>query len=63
MTPSQVRDEIVAIQERVRNLETEVEKQKVASAGYIPICHELTESWEALERGLELTDEMAMGLS
>ncbi len=63
MTPGQIRDELGDIQERLRKLEDVVEKQKPVSAGYYPICHEMTEGWEALERAIDACDEMAMGVT
>ena len=63
MTPSEVRDELVTIQERLRKLEDAVERQKSANAGYYNVCHEITEGWDALERAIESCDEMAMGVT
>jgi hypothetical protein len=63
MTPSRLRDRLTAVQEELRSIEKDVEAQKAASVGYIPICHEIVESWEALERAISLTDEMGMGMS
>ncbi len=63
MTPSEVRDELVTIQERLRKLEDTVERQKSANVGYCDLCHEMTEGWDALERAIEFCDEMAMGVT
>ena len=63
MTPGEVREELTIIQERIQSLERIVEKQKSANPSYYPICHEVTEAWDALERAIELTDELAMGVS
>jgi hypothetical protein len=63
MTPGEVRDELADIQQRIRKVETTVEQQRSASAGYYPVCHELAEGWDALERAIEACDEMAMGVT
>lgn len=63
MTPGEVRDELVAIQASLRKLEGTIEKQKSASAAYYPICHDLTEAWDAIELAIETCDEMAMGVT
>ncbi len=62
-TPGEVRDELVAIQSRLRALEDTVEGQKPTNAGYWNVCHEITEGWDALERAIESCDEMAMGMT
>ena len=63
MTPSEVRNELVSIQERLRAVEDTVERQKSTNAGYWNVCHEITEGWDALERAIESCDEMAMGIT
>ena len=63
MTPSEIRDELVTLQERLRKVEDTVERQKSVNAGYHNVCHELTEGWEALDRAIENLDEMVMEVS
>ncbi len=59
MTPGEIRARIQTSQMEIRGLESHVERQKSASPLYSPICHELTEAWDSLERALALTDELA----
>lgn len=63
MTPGEVRDELVTIQERLRKLEDVVECQKSANVGYHEVCHEMTEGWEAMERAIDNLDEMLVSLA
>jgi hypothetical protein len=61
MTPSRIRDALALIQAQVRDLEERIEAQNSANPVYQPLCHELTESWDALERAAALADEVGVG--
>jgi len=63
MTPSQMRNELVSIQERMKHVEITADRQKQHRVGYTDVAFELTEAWEALERAIEGLDEMEMGMS
>jgi len=63
MTPSQIRDELVTIQERLKQIEVICDRQKQFRVGYCDVGFELVEAWEAVERAITGVDEMAMGMS
>jgi hypothetical protein len=63
MTPSQIRDELVTIQERLKQIEVICDRQKQHRIGYADVGFELVEAWEAVERAIAGVDEMAMGMS
>ena len=63
MTPSQMRNELAAIQERMKHVEEAAGRQKQHRVGYNDVSFELTEAWEAVDRAIESLDEMEMGMS
>ena len=63
MTPSEVRNELVAIQEKLRELENTIHRQKSANVVYHEVNHEMTEAWDALENAIEFLDEVVMGIT
>lgn len=63
LTPSQIRDELVAIQARMKEIEEQADRQKQHRVGYHDVAFELVEAWEAVDRAIESLDEMAMGMS
>jgi hypothetical protein len=58
-----MRDELVAIQERLKQIEVMCDHQKQHRVGYVSVGFELVEAWEAIERAVDGVDEMAMGMS
>jgi hypothetical protein len=58
-----MRDELTAIQERIKVVEIAIDHQKQHNVGYHNVGFEIVEAWEALERATDALDEMQMGMT
>lgn len=63
MTPGQMREELVAIQERMKEIEQIADKQRQHREGYSEVAFELTEASEAVDRAIVSLDDMAIGMA
>jgi DNA repair ATPase RecN len=63
MSLGEMRDVLSGVQNRIRQVEEQVEQCKSTDARYHSVGHELTEAWEALERAIEELDEIFMEVS
>ena len=63
MIPAEIKQAILGAQHRIARLEALVKDQADANVGYHEVCHELAESWDALDRAIDKLDEVAEGAS
>jgi hypothetical protein len=58
MNPGIIRDRLDRLSGRIRDLEQDLSGEICRErTGYVPICHELVEASEAVERAIALLDE------
>ncbi len=65
VTPGAVRERLAAIRELAGELEADLEKpiSRANIITLIPVRHELVEASDALDRSLEMLDEIMLGMN
>jgi hypothetical protein len=63
LTPGQMRDELTAIQERMKEIEQIADRQKQHRSGYCEVAFELVEASEAVDRAIVSLDDMHVGMA